>query len=169
MIKHPSIYKHELPSPYTVKHINLWFMKKYKTSKRKRMKKAFYYEMHGKSFKEMKRFILDPERDEVIDKINKNFPRQGDVYSQSAYYLRAFSRSQIFLDANHRTGFFSLIEILRPKGYFIDANIDSIQTLGDYLKSHFYIHQGEIVINLKKRDEVYDVILKWLKEHLDLR
>jgi len=101
MIKHAVLFKQDLPRPYTVKMINLRFLKEFKKSQHTK-KEVPFYELHGKSFKEMERYILSPDRDEGIEKINDNLPSGKDIYSQSAYYLRAFSRSQIFEDAKER-------------------------------------------------------------------
>jgi len=168
MIKHAVLYKQDLPRPYTVKMINLRFLKEFKKSQHGK-KEVPFYELHGKTFKEMERYIMSPDRDEGIEKINENLPSGKDIYSQSAYYLRAFSRSQIFEDANHRTGLFCLRQVVKIRGYELKASVEDVQQLGDYLKSHFYIHQGEIMVNLKEKDDVYDVIYDWIKPRLDLR
>ena len=168
MIKHAVIYKYELPTPYTVKLINLRFLDDYVMGIKRNKKDVHVYELHGMTYKQMRRNILSPDKDELIERINSNFPTGGDIYSQSAYYFRAFSRSQIFYDANHRTGYFCLWQLIHHKGYELKATIDDVQMLGTYLKNFSYVNQGDMDIFLKEKDEVYDEIYKWLRKELDL-
>ena len=81
----------------------------------------------------------------------KHFPLDINIYGQCAYYFRAFSRGQIFLDANHRTGYFSLTNILRKKGIIINASLSEITAMTEYMKAQGWIKQGEMNVSLTEK------------------
>ena len=116
----------------------------------------------------MKKYILNlPVEDP--NKILWNFPEKSNIFHQCAYYFRAFSRSQIFLDANHRTGFFSLLAILKKKGMDIDADADDIISMTEYVKAQGWLALPDMDVSLKEKDEEYEFLVDWFKERLQFR
>lgn len=56
--------KEDLPSPYAIKCINQEFLKNYVKEKKDEHGEPTFYELHGKTPKEMKKYINDlPEED----------------------------------------------------------------------------------------------------------
>jgi prophage maintenance system killer protein len=129
------------------------------------------YLTHGFSHSKLKKMILNPEPEErdFIEKIRLNFPDEDDIFEQSAYWYRAFSRGQVFHDANHRTGFFSWKNILRNKDLEINADAYEIGSLTETIKGMGWIQQGEMVVNLKEKDEEYMMLKMWFKDRLQFR
>jgi len=128
------------------------------------------YNLYDMSYHQMKNYILRLPSENVsyIDKIMVNFPEGSSIYDQCAYYMRAFSRAQIFLDANHRTGFFSLANILKKKGITIEADAQEITALFEYIKGKGWIEQGEMMVNLKDKDDEFHFYSKWFRMRLKL-
>ena len=119
----------------------------------------------------MQKYIMELPEDSVeyLQKILDNFPEDEDIYNQSAYYFRAFSRGQIFLDANHRTGYFSLANILKKKRIIINADLDEVIGLTEYIKAKGWLKQTNMNVNLIEKDEEYYTLLKWFEDKLELR
>jgi len=119
----------------------------------------------------MKKYILEPPKEltDFIIKIRLNFPENADIYNQCAYYFRAFSRSQLFYDANHRTGYFSLSQVLNKKGIMINADLNEIIGLTEYIKAQGWIKQTDMMVNLTEKDEEYHALVDWFGEKLELR
>ena len=164
------IYKQDLPGPEVVKQINYSFY----LNARKAQKKGFdepIYLTHNYTHNQMRKKILEMTSEETasLAKFINCFPSNSDIYCQCAYWYRAFSRSQLFPDANHRTGIFSLQNILRKKGVFIDASNDEITALTDYIKNSGWIKQGEMVVNLTEKDDEYKKLKTWFNDKLKLR
>ena len=166
-----NILKKDLPDPYTVKYINLMFLQNAKRERKSSTGEVTEYLLHGMNWNQMKRYILNLSEENVsyIQKIMDNFPEDGDIYQQSAYYFRAFSRGQIFLDANHRTGYFSLANILKKNGVKINADIYEIIGLTEYIKAKGWLKQTIMNVNLLEKDEEYYVLVKWFEDKLELR
>lgn len=129
------------------------------------------YNLNDKSYHQMKDYILNLPSENVtyIERIMMDFPARSSIYDQCAYYLRAFSRAQIFPDANHRTGYFSLVNILKKKGILIDADAGEITALFEYIKGQGWMEQGEMVVNLKDKDAEYNHLKNWFTMRLKLR
>jgi len=121
------------------------------------------------SYNQMRKYICNLPQEKIgfIEKIMDNFPEKATIYEQCAYYFRAFSRGQIFLDGNHRTGYFSLQNILNRKGIIIIADLNEITGLTEYIKDQGWYKMGQVMVNLKEKDEEYYVLLDWFKERLD--
>jgi len=128
------------------------------------------YELHGKTHRQMKKYIkeLPSEYRNNITRINIDFPINTDIYRQCAYYFRAYSRSQIFLDANHRTGFFSLALILKRKGIIINADVEDIIGLTEYIRGMGWLKMGQLGVNLKEKDDEFHYLVKWFVKKLEL-
>ena len=120
------------------------------------------------SHSQMKKYILDLTVED-LNKILWNFPEKSNIFHQCAYYFRAFSRSQIFLDANHRTGYFSLKAILKKKGVNINADADDITSMTEYVKGQGWLALPDMDVSLKEKDEEYKFLVDWFKERLQLR
>ncbi len=162
------IDRKDLPTPYTIKIINKMFLKNAKKEVKNSKGEKTIYNMHDKTYHEMSKYILNVP-DEDIQKVITNFPLSVNIYEQSAYYFRAFSRGQTFLDANHRTGFFSLSNILKKKSIIINANLNEITTMTEYMKGQGWIKQGLMNIRLTEKDEEYVFLTEFFKEKLELR
>ena len=120
------ISKAELPSADTIINININFLIMARQKKRDKNKKVPVYNTHDQSYNQVQKELLHfPSEDKYkITQINLNFPERANIYAQCAYYFRAFGKAQLFPDANHRTGFFALSQILKKKGLVIDADYD---------------------------------------------
>ena len=166
-----NILKKDLPDPYTVKYINLMFLQNAKRERKSSTGEVTEYLLHGMTWNQMKHYVLNLSEENIsyIQKIMDNFPEEGDIYQQSAYYFRAFSRGQIFLDANHRTGYFSLANILKKNGVKINADIYEIIGLTEYIKAKGWLKQTIMNVNLLEKDEEYYVLVKWFEDKLELR
>ena len=166
-----NISKNNLPDPYTIKHINLMFLQNAKRERKSSTGEATEYLLHGMTWNQMKRYVMNLSEENIsyIQKIMDNFPENDDIYQQSAYYFRAFSRSQIFLDANHRTGYFSLANILKKNGVKINADLCEIIGLTEYIKAQGWLKQTKMIVNLLDKDEEYYVLVKWFEDRLELR
>ena len=165
------IQKKDLLSAEAIININIMFLiNARKGVKNKKGEKAIY-ELHGKTHKQMKKYIknLPSDHRSNITQINIDFPTKTYIYNQCAYYFRAYSRSQIFLDANHRTGFFSLALILRKKGIIINADVEDIVGLTEYIRGMGWLKMGELGVNLKEKDDEYHYLVKWFTEKLEFR
>ena len=129
------------------------------------------YMTHGLSHSRLKKMILNPEQEEreFIEKIRMNFPDGDDIFEQSAYWYRAFSRGQVFHDANHRTGFFSWKNLLHNKGIEINAESYEIASLTEAIKGMGWIQQGEMVVNLREKDDEYIMLKSWFRDRLQFR
>jgi len=164
------ISKSCLPSAEAIKQINLMFLMNAKKALKTASGERPIYNLYDKSFHQMKNYILRLPAENVsyIEKIMSNFPEKSSIYDQCAYYMRAFSRAQIFLDANHRTGFFSLANILKKMGIFIAADAMEITALFEYIKGQGWIEQGEMIVNLKQKDEELNFLSRWFRMRLKL-
>lgn len=165
------ISKKDLPDPYTIKYINLMFLQNAKRERKSSTGEVTEYLLHGMTFDKMKHYVLDLPEEKIsyIQKIIDNFPEKDDIYQQCAYYFRAFSRGQIFLDANHRTGYFSLANILRKNGIKINADLHEIVGLTEYIKAQGWLKQTTMKVNVLEKDEEYYGLLKWFEDKLELR
>ena len=164
------IYKQDLPGPEVIKQINYSFYQ----NARKAQKRGYdepVYLTHGLTHNQMRKKILTMASEETasLTKFIVCFPSNSNLYSQCAYWYRAFSRSQLFLDANHRTGFFSLQNVLRKKELIIDASNEEITALTYYIKNSGWIKQGEMVVNLKEKDDEYYKLKTWFSDRLKFR
>jgi prophage maintenance system killer protein len=162
------IERKDLPTPYAIKIINKMFLRNAKRQVKNSSGERTIYNMHDKTYKQMGKYILNVS-DESIQKIINNFPLYVNIYEQCAYYFRAFSRGQIFLDANHRTGYFSLSNILKKKSIIINANLNEITSMTEYMKGQGWIKQGQMNIRLTEKDEEYFFLAEFFKERLELR
>ena len=106
---------------------------------------------------------------EFIEKIRLNFPDEDDIFEQSAYWYRAFSRGQVFHDANHRTGFFSWKNLLHNRGIEIKADAYEIVCLTEAIKGMGWIQQGEMVVNLREKDDEFMMLKRWFRDRLQFR
>ena len=165
------IAKSELPSADTIININLNFLLRAKRKEMDKNKKVAIYNTHDMSYNKVKKLLLNfPSDDKYkITQINLNFPERARIYGQCAYYFRAFSKSQIFPDANHRTGYFGLSQILKKKGLKIEADYDELRGMMEYMRGEEWIEQTEMNIYLKEKDEIYKFLLEWFKKNLVLR
>lgn len=129
------------------------------------------YHLHDMSYNKMKNYILHLPTELIIgiQKIMDNFPENFNIHEQCAYYMRAFSRSQIFLDGNHRTGYFSLVNILKKKGIIIDSDTYEITSLTEYIKGQGWMEQGNTTVNLKEKDDEYYFLADWFEKRLKFR
>lgn len=129
------------------------------------------YNLEDLSYNQMKDRIINlpEEQREYLMKILLNFPENATIFEQCAYYFRAFSRGQIFADANHRTGFFSLGSILKRKGIKICADNDDINSMTEYIKAEGWINLCDMDVNLKEKDEEYEFLVGWFREKLEFR
>jgi len=162
------ISKSELLSPRSLKQINLQFLMNAKKGIKNSDGDVTQYILHDMSHSKMKKYILALPKNDII-KINLNFPEKSDIFNQCAYYFRAFSRGQIFLDANHRTAYFSLKAILKKKGIEINADNAEITAMTEYVKGQGWIKLPIMDVNLKEKDEVYRFLVDWFQEKLKLR
>jgi prophage maintenance system killer protein len=162
------IERKDLPTPYTIKIINIMFLRNAKRQVKNSSGEQTIYHLHDKTYNQMRKYILNVP-DEGIQKIIDNFPFYENIYEQCAYYFRAFSRGQIFLDGNHRTGFFSLSNILKKKSIIINANLNEIVSMTEYMKAKGWIKQGQMNVRLTQRDEEYIFLVEFFKERLELR
>ena len=164
------IKKTELPNVKVIIDINLECLKDSKNIDEEQDEDTPIYCLHGMTYNQMRKYIcnLPEEKIVFIEKIMNNFPEKANIYAQCAFYFRAFSRGQIFYDANHRTGYFSLQNILNRKGIIIKADLDEITGLTEYIKGQGWLKMGKIPVNLKEKDEEYYVLRDWFKERLDL-
>lgn len=164
------ISKFDLPSAQAIQQINLMFLMNAKKAQKSASGERPIYNLYDRSFHQMKNYILKLPSEYVsyIEKIMTNFPDKSSIYDQCAYYMRAFSRAQIFLDANHRTGFFSLANILKKKGIIIEADAQEITALFEYIKGQGWIEQGEMMVNLKQKDDELNYLSRWFKMRLKL-
>lgn len=165
------IYRHELPTPYTIKQINLMFLLNAKRGVKSSTGELTVYHLYDRSYNQMKDYILNLPDELVtyIEKIMLNFPDNAPLYNQCAYYFRAFSRGQIFYDANHRTGYFSLATILKKKDIIINARLIEVAQLTEYIKAQGWLKQGEMNVNLNEKDDEYYALVKWFEIKLELR
>jgi prophage maintenance system killer protein len=170
-IKNVKIYRSDLPTVYVIKQINLMLLRMSKKGLFNKNKEPMVYHTWGRSYKEMRRYILEPptQCEEKIIQIRMKFPEDADIFEQCAYYFRAFSKCQIFLDGNHRTGYFSLIEILKKNGLCIKTNIDEINNLSEYIKGKGWIKQCDINVDLKERDDEFFALKEWFEKRLQFR
>ena len=165
------ISKTDLPRAKPIQQINLMFMMDAKKGVRSSSGEKPIYNLSDKSFHQMKEYLLKLLAENVgyIEKIMMNFPDKSAIHEQCAYYMRAFSRAQIFPDANHRTGFFSLARILEKKGIVIDADAQEITALFEYIKGQGWMEQGEMMVNLKAKDAEYQHLSNWFRLRLKFR
>jgi prophage maintenance system killer protein len=165
------IRKADLPRAKPIQQINLNFMMDAKKAVKSPSGEKPIYNLSDKSYHQMKQYILRLPAENVsyIDKIIMNFPEKSSIYEQCAYYMRAFSRAQIFPDANHRTGYFSLARILAKKGFVIGADAQEITALFEYIKGQGWMEQGEMMVNLKDKDSEYYHLCNWFRMRLKFR
>jgi prophage maintenance system killer protein len=165
------ISKTELPSADTVINININFLIRAKQKKMDKNKKITVYKTHDLSYNQVKKQLLHfPAEDKYkITQINLNFPEKANIYAQCAYYFRAFGKAQIFPDANHRTGYFALSQILRKKGLKIDADYDELRGMMEYIRGEEWIEQTEMNVYLKEKDEIFKFLEDWFKNNLVFR
>jgi hypothetical protein len=130
-------YRTNLPNVETLKAINLRFLMDAKNGLKDSKGDVAIYHLFEGSYSQMRKRITDLSSDKVqiIEAINIHFPENTNIYCQCAYYYRAFSRSQIFPDANHRTGYFSLQRMLEIKGLEINADNDEVVGLTEYIRA----------------------------------
>ena len=171
MIDNIHITKGELPSADTIINININFLLRAKRKEMDRNKKVAIYNTHDLSFNQVKKQLMNFPKDDKykITQINLNFPERVQIYRQCVYYFRAFSKSQIFPDANHRTGYFALSQILKKKGLIIDAEYDELRGMMEYLRGEEWIEQTEMNIYLKEKDVIYKFLVGWFKKYLVFR
>jgi len=164
------ITKEDLPRAHAIQQINLMFLMNAKRAQRSASGERPIYNLFDRSYHQMKNYILKLPSENVryIEKIMENFPERSSIYDQCAYYMRAFSRAQIFLDANHRTGFFSLANILKRKSIVIDADAREITALFEFIKGQGWIEQGEMMVTLKEKDDEFRYLSKWFRLRLKL-
>ena len=165
------ITKSELPSADTIININLNFLLRAKRKEMDKNKKVAIYNTHDMSYNKVKKNLLNFPADDKykITQINLNFPDRSNIYVQCAYYFRAFSKAQIFPDANHRTGYFALSQILKKKGLKIEADYDELRGMMEYMRGEEWIEQTEMNIYLKDKDKIYKFLVDWFKKNLVLR
>ena len=165
------ISKTELPSADTIINININFLIRAKQKKMDKNRKITVYKTQDLSHNQMKKRLLHLHSEDKykITKINLNFPKQSNIYAQCAYYFRAFGKAQIFPDANHRTGYFALFQILRKKGLKIEADYDELRGMMEYIRGEEWIEQTEMNIYLKEKDEIYKFLFEWFKKYLVFR
>jgi prophage maintenance system killer protein len=165
------ISKTDLPRAKPIQQINLMFMMDAKKGVRSPSGEKPIYNLSDKSFHQMKMYLLKLPAENVgyIEKIMLNFPEKSAIHEQCAYYMRAFSRAQIFPDANHRTGFFSLARILEKKGINIEADAQEITALFEYIKGQGWMEQGEMMVNLREKDAEYRHLCNWFRLRLKFR
>jgi prophage maintenance system killer protein len=164
------ITKGELPSAETIINININFLVRAKQKKMDKNKKITHYETQDLPYNQVKKQLLNFSADDKykITQINLNFPERSNIYAQCAYYFRAFGKAQIFPDANHRTGYFALSQILKKKGIKIEADYDELRGMMEYLRGEEWIEQTEMNIYLKEKDEIYRFLVGWFKKNLVL-
>ena len=161
---------HELPSLYVIKNVNYRLLNEAKRGLTNKDGEPMIYETWGKTFDDTKKIILNPSPDcqkKFID-IRKHFPVRAYIFSQCAYYFRAFSKCQLFPDGNHRTGYFSLLQIMKKKNLRLKAGLVEINQLSVYLKN-MGIMECDINVNLIEKDEVYKYLREWFEQELDFR
>jgi prophage maintenance system killer protein len=163
--------REDLPSIRSIQSINLAFLDDARREIKDGRGNVTVYILHDMSYHQMKRYILKlpPDREEALRSIMENFPEKTDIYEQCAYYFRGFSRSQIFLDANHRTGYFSLVNLLRRKGLCLDASAYDVTAMTEFIKGQGWLLQGEMTVNLKGKDDEFLYLVDWFKERLQFR
>jgi len=165
------ITKSELPSADTIININLNFLMRAKRKEMDKNKKVAIYNTHDLSFNQLKKHLKNfPSDDKYkITQVNLNFPERTNIYGQCAYYFRAFGKAQIFPDANHRTGYFALSQILKKKGLKIDADYNELRGMMEYMRGEEWIELSEMNIYLKEKDEIYEFLVEWFKKNLVFR
>ena len=165
------IKKSDLPTVYAIKQINLTFLMDSKKGIKDSSGSRAVYHLRGMSYSQMKKYIqnLPAERTNAIERILSDFPIRSHIFNQCAYYYRAFSRTQVFFDANHRTGFFSLANILRKKGILIDPDEHEIISMSEYIRGKGWLKMGDLKVNLKEHDEEYEFLVEWFEEKLKFR
>ena len=164
------IRKKDLPTVYAIKQINLTFLMDSKKGVKDSSGTRAVYHLLGRSYNQMKKYIqnLPMERTNSIERILSNFPTRSHIFNQCAYYYRAFSRAQIFPDANHRTGFFSLQYLVRLQGLYIDSDNEEIVGLTEYIRGQGWLKIGDITVRLTEKDDQYKYLVSWFKEKLKL-
>jgi prophage maintenance system killer protein len=165
------LYRTNLPNVETLKAINLRFLTDAKNGVKDSKGDVAIYHLFGSSYNQMRRKITNLSSDnvQIIDAICKYFPENTNIFCQCAYYYRAFSRSQIFPDANHRTGYFSLQRMLEIQGLEINADNDEVVGLTEYIRGQGWLKMGDIMVRLTEKDDEYKFLRDWFKEKLKFR
>jgi prophage maintenance system killer protein len=165
------ILKSDLPTVEMLKQINLKFLNNAKQGKKDSCGvETVYHLYHFESYSKTRKHIvgLPQNKVEIIESMIKHFPEKTSIYEQCAYYYRAFSRAQIFPDANHRTGFFSLQYLVRLQGLYIDSDNEEIVGLTEYIRGQGWLKMGDITVRLTEKDDQYKYLVSWFKEKLKL-
>ncbi len=161
------IKKSEIPPPTAVMQVNYMFYLNYKKEVVDSGGSKTVYNLWGEARHHTKKVILESEKIRLtIGEINANFPTRSHIYNQCAYYYRAFSKCQIFPDANHRTGYFCIRKILNDKGLRITVEHEEIVQISESIRGKQYIESGDIAVTLKEKDEVYKDLVDWFSQVL---
>ena len=166
------IQKSELPSVEILKQINLKFLRNAKQGKKDSGgEKTIYHLYQFNSYSQTRKYIvnLPDDKVDIIRALIDYFPEKSSIYCQCAYYYRAFSRGQIFPDANHRTGFFSLQQLVNQNGLYIDCDNEEVVGLTEYIRGQGWLKMGDITVRLTEKDDEYNYLVDWFKEKLKLR
>jgi prophage maintenance system killer protein len=160
--------KSDLLSANSIKQANLEFLINAKKGAKNTQGEKTQYLLHDMSFNQMKKYILNLPVDD-LNKILWHFPEKSNLFHQCAYYFRAFSRSQIFLDANHRTGYFTLKIILKKMGIDVTADANDITSMTEYVKAQGWLALPDMDVSLKEKDEEFRFLVDWFEERLQFR
>ncbi len=99
--------------------------------------------------------------------IHEGFPNGEPVHEQAAYLVRAFSAARPFAEANHRTGWDYVSELLEHNGFALLASVDEGRGLGndvwDQLRE-VYPNGAQPLVH--ESDGVSEYLLEWFQPRI---
>lgn len=94
----------------------------------------------------------------VLQTIHRHFPEGASLAVQAAYLVRAFGGLRPFSEANHRTGWDVMAEVLQHAGHQVLATPDEIRSLGNTLWEDLQGFQEE---DLEEVDDAARMLESW--------
>lgn len=94
-----------------------------------------------------------------LAEIHEHFPGGVPVHRQAAYLVRAFSVARPFAEANHRTGWDYMSELLEHNGFTLMADVDEGRGLGNELWDRL----DGVRTHVGDDDEVLAYLHDWFK------
>lgn len=94
--------------------------------------------------------------------IHEHFPTGAPAHRQAAYLVRAFSVARPFAEANHRTGWDYVSELLEHNGFTLMAGADDGRSLGNEVWERI----DGTAADVEDDDEVLDYLSDWFKPRI---